>query len=953
MHLVKGLSEPNSSIRVAIAYAASRVAHMDWPHQWPSLMDELMSPLQSDDPASVHGAMRVVAELIRDDITDQQLPSFGFVLLPQLFRVFVNEKQCFPTRMRAKTVSILRDFVDSIYMLKDEHPDVVPHFLQPMIATWMDAFRISLALPYSTDSAAIKCEVLRTVVKLARGFPKLVAGYLVPFTELIWRDLLRFCSVYEDEFVISSVDAFDSKDDDECDSDGEALGIRTILFSLIEFMQLASRRNAMHSVLLTVVPWSIPQSASSLIKDSQSCVFLRQLIHLMLLYLRISTDLEIVWLKDMNQFIQDDEEDSLTFNVRVAIQELLATLVSTYRKEAIQALCESTTNLLQIAQQKHSASPALWWKTTEACLLALGLHCNELVDAIQSSGSLNKYDLNAVFQHFVIDAVKSFDFPFLQGRALWFSGRFAEVLPSQLANDLLHCSVSAICQQEVRPTVRICALKAIRGFCTDNSSDTLSKYQGQLIDGMTALAANASEDSLSLIFETMMTVVSINPSITVQYEPVLSQFLMDVWARTCKDLLMADLVEEMFKTLCDCHVVFQERMFPHLAGLLTVESAEGAPESVVTALSLLAHMMRRAPDPFPRTYITEMFPRVMSIAFATDDAAILQNVEEVLKQMVQRDIQGLIELTDSQQVSTSGNAAGTSGLEYLIRFVAKMLQLGCVSESAAMYVGELISKLIQKAGHLLTPMMPDLLTAVILCLQSAKTPTFVQQLVLVFAQLIQTQADTVIEFLATCPVGISGETGLAVLLKSWCDNFEDFHGVYATKLSTSAMILLFSNTNPALDFVQVKGDLIVGRGYSNSDVGGATKKIVTRSMTKRMPDSFTSVPFRSKALQLIFNEYLHQVQLKGQTKGDGKLGAGKKDEIVHEFESEDDEEEWEEDEEDGDGLNEFDMDQLNAYMYGDDGDLAEDEEDEDIKNDRVYQLNLKVFLLELLIMKSD
>ena len=32
---------------------------------------------------------------------------------------------------------------------------------------------------------------------------------------------------------------------------------------------------------------------------------------------------EDIWVADLNQFIQDDEEDAIRFNVRIAVEELL------------------------------------------------------------------------------------------------------------------------------------------------------------------------------------------------------------------------------------------------------------------------------------------------------------------------------------------------------------------------------------------------------------------------------------------------------------------------------------------------------------------------------------------------------------------------------------------------------------------------------------------------------
>ena len=105
---------------------------------------------------------------------------------------------------------------------------------------------------------------------------------------------------------------------------------------------------------------------------------------------------------------------------------------------------------------------------------------------------------------------------------------------------------------------------------------------------------------------------------------------------------------------------------------------------------------------------------------------------------------------------------GKNGLEYIIQFVARLLQPS-QSESAALFIGDLVVKLLQKVNYPdekpsraviltlsypclqgsnhLAPVLPDLLTAAALRLESAKTATFIQSLVLVFAHLIIDQQE--------------------------------------------------------------------------------------------------------------------------------------------------------------------------------------------------------------------
>lgn len=89
--IVNGLADPESKIRVVSAYVVSKIAHDDFPEDWPNLLDILIAYLKSNSADSVHGAMRVLLEMVKKDISIQQLPQVGPVLLPELFRILTSD----------------------------------------------------------------------------------------------------------------------------------------------------------------------------------------------------------------------------------------------------------------------------------------------------------------------------------------------------------------------------------------------------------------------------------------------------------------------------------------------------------------------------------------------------------------------------------------------------------------------------------------------------------------------------------------------------------------------------------------------------------------------------------------------------------------------------------------------------------------------------------------------
>lgn len=141
---------------------------------------------------------------------------------------------------------------------------------------------------------------------------------------------------------------------------------------------------------------------------------------------------------------------------------------------------------------------------------------------------------------------------------------------------------------------------------------------------------------------------------------------------------------------------------------------------------------------------------------------------------------GIVCLTQVVRKDCAQVLAYPDGLQLVLRLIARTLA-PVDSESGGMFVGDLILTLLRRAGPALLPSMPELLNALLNRLPTAKTPTFIQSLIVPFAYLIYTQRDAVLEMLEHARLA-DGRSGLQVLLEAWCENGETFIGLKATRL---------------------------------------------------------------------------------------------------------------------------------------------------------------------------
>jgi hypothetical protein len=103
---------------------------------------------------------------------------------------------------------------------------------------------------------------------------------------------------------------------------------------------------------------------------------------------------------------------------------------------------------------------------------------------------------------------------------------------------------------------------------------------------------------------------------------------------------------------------------------------------------MVAGLARGGPSPLLPEFVDQFFPPLMHILWTVKDNEVLQSGQQCLKSLVGKDSSHLIQWRDQ---------SGKTGLQYVVEFVANLLTPDR-SESEALFVGDLIVKLIQKAS---------------------------------------------------------------------------------------------------------------------------------------------------------------------------------------------------------------------------------------------------------------
>ncbi|ORX50392.1 ARM repeat-containing protein [Piromyces finnis] len=899
--LLIGLSDDLNKIRVALAYAISRIAQHDWPESWPHLFDSLLENLRSGDSKQVHGAMYVLSEFIRNDITDQQFPIVAPVLFPELFKIF-NEEKLYSPQTRARAVAIMRDFVEMLYTLKEEHPDAAQYYLGPVLDNWMTNMLILLKSNPNTEFGdyGLRLEVLNLVCKLLETFPKMISKYVIEYIPVVWSHITNLSSKYIEDVVNDGEGEFAEEH-----SDGESFGMENFLYILFEFFNLLASKKPFKSLFTTNLKKNekinipIPEG-----HNQQK--FIEEIIYYCLIYMEMTQEQMDLWISDVNQYVQDEHEDTYSFNVRISTQELIVDCLSLfYPYETVNALINATNRHFQEGINSRNAGNPNWWKIHESCLLAIGRCSNIITDGVEQNQI--QFDLGGLFNNVILEDIGYSDLPFLQGRTLWFVSQFAKSLPNELATQYVTAAVNALQPNQPFP-VKISAVKALKSFCTFLENEKLQPFQSAILENMAPMVNDAEDDILFLILETFTDIIMINPETTAQYEPIIIPIIVNVWVKNCEDPLLCSFVTDLFEILAPNPGFvepLQTKVVPVVMQSLADSDKEDFSGVATSCVELLTVLVKKCcVNPLPPLYIEQIFPTLIQLLSTTDDHSVLQTGQDYLKYMIHKALPQLIAWVDPN--------SGKNGVVLIVEFIAKMLDPS-QSDNASIFLGDLINKLILKGGNDIAQILPDLLTAITRRVAISKNTIFIQSMICVFAQLIQSQMETVTSFLSQ--LNIEGKSGLEIILGAWCEHSDSFQGVFKTKLCTVSLSKLFTSTEQNLQYVMVQGDLIITENNG----------IMTRSKSKAAKQ-YNQLPFYVKAVKLLANEYQRSLQ--------------EEESYVEGYDEEDDA--WEDDLA-GEGDFKY-LSEIVDYGYIDDDEGGYEEEDEDIKNDPIYQIKINEYL---------
>ncbi|TFY79832.1 hypothetical protein EWM64_g4180 [Hericium alpestre] len=429
----QGLSDPLRKIRSLCALTLSRIATCDWPDEYPDLLTSLLGLLSSGSPTSVHGAMQVFTEFIRNELTEVQILPVLRQLLPVLLNILGASEQHTPIT-RSRTVAVFRQCVEALYMVKEQHPQAVKEASSTVLPVWLDAFKVLLQLDPRQDVSgehwdglAVRIQIFRTLDTIHTSFPRAIASYLPAYLAAGLAHLQTLFPTFYGYYLSPNPVGDVPQSEDE----GEIVELTKLAAPLIDFVSSVARAGRartwfdepgqLGTLIVTLVKWA-----------------------------QITRE--------------NEDDDTQAYSVRVAVFDLLSSLLGRDPAPTAAALNATSQAVVAESRQAREAGNADWWRPLEGLLAVIGSQSETILECLddeKESGRAKPIDIEDLLAEVIPSLLTLSECPFLQGRCLVFASRYAKLLPLNISGQYLDAALQVIESSETGIPFKISAVKAI------------------------------------------------------------------------------------------------------------------------------------------------------------------------------------------------------------------------------------------------------------------------------------------------------------------------------------------------------------------------------------------------------------------------------------------------------------------------------------------------------------
>ncbi|VEU21252.1 DEKNAAC102201 [Brettanomyces naardenensis] len=864
------LGDPSSKIRNAAAYAMIQIAVVDYPDEWPNLMNELYGAIVNSNPNPflVLGSLSALHQLFDDLVTDEQFFQGGIAVEVMKACEVMLTDDSYGLQVKVATLPLVKAIIDMLVDIAYYEDSQKRNFVEAVIPRLLDllmGISSRITSSPSTDFVTsimfwdLKSEIYDCLNALVNSFSRFFKGRESSSSpiDLVVTDLSKEIQTYLAIF---------------CDEDSPS----SIFSDLALFEDTEKEGSTPSDVMVECVRFEIEYLQAMLeLQPFQQEDRLSSLIDLLCQFNYLTADKLSAYQSDFNEFVTDETDLSIDTTVRSSVIGFFTELNGKDIHLAIEMLSKRLTSALGTNGSD---------RTLES--LSLMLTCAFDNDAKTSFEPPEKF-----FE--IIMSFMDERFNHLSEDSEILLSRFVILLPKflmkyddklkSLALPSLHQLVSYLDRlgdgYQILKSAILIAFQYYNQFIRASEFD--GKIQFKLMTAINQLKEDSDEDTNIMMLEALTILISIdNRALSTSDDAFL--LVLAIGYKDCSNFSLntptLECISDLIKDLpLESYMMLSSKALGHIIDIIFNANGEYSAEVDLT-LQILAEYIKGPVEGFqlPHELFIYVFPPVCKFIMTCNDDHLLQSASTAFNEIVQR---------SSKEVELYRDLdTGETGNEILLKIVAKFLAPG-VSDHAIVNLGSLIVLIIDNFGgsDLIKRYFEDMLRGITLRLLNSQEVPTIENMILIFNKLMATSPHETMAFLKGFNVDGQG-SALAKVLPIWFQAFEVMRGYDKILDNVKAFAELLKMNDHVLAEISVNGDLLPNQVPDDL--------IVTRSMTKKMELQYELIPADSKIIRLLVKELKFQLQSALQEEKDAVADARQTDQQAGSSD-EDDSDEWE------------------------------------------------------------
>lgn len=554
----------------------SKIANVDFPEYWPNLLPSLLHLIPNANDAQLHGALKVLSDLVDDSLSEDQFFSVARDVVKVVYDVAVNDAR--KPLLRALAVSVFRGTFDIMDMVKDEHGPEVKGFADEVLTAWspffMEVLKETLpARPKGDDEGyesgrddqsevwrgiiALKLQVVKTFMKIRAVFPQLLLPQSPVLFSATWEELNLLQDPYKDMYV----------DNDEQgrleDTDGLPYTLDFLVLEELDFLQSCLRAPPVQKELEAQLQANNGVAGTPWVLD---------VMKLAVGYAQIPKEEEDLWDIDVNLFLAEETSVTANYTARTACGDLLIKLGEWLHQGALEGLLAYTQILFN--------SEAATWRTREASLFLLTQLMNDFLDVDRKVAP----EVAGAYLGLVDYAINRADEPLLRARGYLVAGVLVQSIPD-VALGLLDRTIKGVNSDEAE-VVKVSCIKAIQGFIKARTvpADRQVPIIASISEFLYAKDLTDLEDAddlLVTLVESLRAAIEIDSRITISGDSGALDLLFVLAKHGAANFQLTMLVTETFEEIVgalqgpESYTALCAKVLPSLMGAFDVGNMTG------------------------------------------------------------------------------------------------------------------------------------------------------------------------------------------------------------------------------------------------------------------------------------------------------------------------------------------------------------------------------------------